>query len=111
MNRINRTGRGALLAMAAILLAGCFQSVLTVRDEMNALKGKPINVAIAKLGIPTNEQTIAGQKVYTWETGTIAGGDQYRCRIRVVMAGNVIGSYEGEGDAGSCEEYAQKLKS
>lgn len=110
MQHINRTGRRAILCMAAIGLAGCFQSVVTVKQEMNALKGKPIGAAVAKLGQPTNEQTIMGNKVYTWETGTVAGGDQYRCRLRVTMAGNVIGSFEGEGDAGTCQEYADKLR-
>jgi len=100
--------RSICLAFAAVALAGC--SISTIKEGMNDLKGKPITVAIAKLGIPDSEATIAGRKVYTWQTGTIAGGDQYQCKIRVVMAGELIESYSGEGDAGTCERYASKLR-
>lgn len=110
MNHINRAGRSAVICMALVALAGCFQSISTVRDGMNGLKGQPISAAIAKLGLPNEEATIAGVKTYTWRTGTIAGGDQYQCSIRVIMNGNVIDSFEGRGDLGSCEVYASKLR-
>ncbi len=113
---MNRIGRRTLIAMTAlacvaivISLAGC--SISTIREGMNDLKGQPIAAAIAKLGLPDEEATIAGVKTYTWRKSTVAGGDQYGCRIRVVMAGDVIGSYEGSGDIGSCSQYANKLRS
>lgn len=110
MNHINRAGRRAVVCMAAVALAGCFQSIATVKEGMAGLKGKPIGAAIARLGMPTEEATIAGVKTYTWRTSTVAEGNQYQCRIRVYMTDSVIGSFEGEGDAGSCQEYADRLK-
>jgi hypothetical protein len=111
MDHINRAGRRAVICMAFVGLAGCLQSISGVKEGMASLKGQPISAAIAKLGLPNEEATVAGVKTYTWRTGTIAEGNQYQCRIRVMMAGNVIGSFEGEGDAGSCQEYAAKLRS
>lgn len=101
--------RSVLAVLAAVPLAGCLTSISTISTGMNNLKGQPIGAAIAKLGLPNEEATIAGQKTYTWRTSQIAGGDQYQCRIRVIMAGDVIGSYEGRGDLGSCSGYAGKL--
>ena len=97
-----------LVILAALALAGC--SISTIKEGMNDLKGQPIGAAIAKLGLPDEEATIAGVKTYTWRKSTVAGGDQYGCRIRVIMAGDVIGSYEGSGDLGSCSQYASKLR-
>lgn len=93
--------------IAALALGGC--SVTTIKKEMTGLKGQPISAAVARLGMPDEETTIMGQKVYTWRNSTVYGGDQYGCKIRVVMAGNVIGSFSGSGDVGSCQEYAAKL--
>jgi hypothetical protein len=98
----------SLAILAALALAGC--SIGTIKEGMNDLKGQPISAAIAKLGLPNEEATIAGVKTYTWRTGTIADGNQYQCRIRVMMDGNVIGSYEGSGDMGTCSRYADKLR-
>jgi hypothetical protein len=55
----------------------------------------------AKLGPPNETQSIAGQKAYTW----IVGNALYECRIRVVMAGDVVGTYEGTGDVNTCSQY------
>jgi hypothetical protein len=87
-----------LIGLAGLALAGC--SISTIKEGMTDLKGQPISAAIAKLGLPDEEATVAGVKKYTWRPGTIAGGDQYQCRIRVIMAGDVIGSFEGSGDFG-----------
>jgi hypothetical protein len=102
MNRINRMGRQTMVAMAVlavvaltISLGGCFSSIGTIKEGMNDLKGQPISAAIAKLGLPNEEATIAGVKTYTWRTGTIYEGYQYQCRIRIMMAGDLIGFYEG----------------
>jgi hypothetical protein len=100
--------RYCMIVLLCAAMGGC--SISTIKEGMNDLKGQPISAAIAKLGLPNEEATIAGIKTYTWRTSTIAGGDQYQCRIRVIMAGDVIGSYEGTGDIGTCSQYANKLR-
>jgi hypothetical protein len=87
----------AILASAA--LAGC--SVGALNLGANDYKGQPISAVQARLGLPNETQTIAGQKVYTW----IVGSAVYQCRIRVVMSGEVVDTYEGSGDVNICSQY------
>jgi len=96
-------------AVLAFVLGGC--SISTIKEGMNDLKGQPLSAAIAKLGVPDEEATVAGVKTYTWRSSRFVDGTQYGCRIRVVMAGDVIGSYEGSGDIGGCASYAGRLRS
>ena len=78
---------------------------------MNDLKGQSISAAIAKLGIPNDEREIAGQKVYTWYSSTFDEGTQPQCKIRVMMAGQVIDKDEFAGNNGMCARYAARLRS
>jgi hypothetical protein len=94
--------------LATLALAAC--PFGTIKEGMNNLQGQPISAAIAKLGIPNDEREIAGQKVYTWYSSTFDEGTQLQCKIRVMMAGDVIGSYEFEGNNGMCYRYANKLR-
>ena len=88
-----------LAILAALALAGC--SIGTIDMGRNNFKGQPINAVIAKLGSPDYQETIAGQKTYTW----VRGNALQECRIRVVMAGDVVDTYEGSGDVGICSQY------
>ena len=88
-----------LAILAALALAGC--SVGSLNLGTNDYKGQPLSTVIAKLGSPEEQQTIAGQKTYTW----IRGNALQECRIRVTMAGDVIDSYEGFGDVAICSQY------
>lgn len=88
-----------LAILAALALAGC--SVGSLNLGTNDYKGQPLSAVIAKLGSPEEQQTIAGQKTYTW----IRGNALQECRIRVTMAGDVIGMYEGFGDVVICSQY------
>jgi hypothetical protein len=97
-----------IVALCAAL-GGCAGDI--IKQGMNNLQGQPISAAIAKLGIPNDERVIADQKVYTWYTSTFDEGTQLQCKIRVVMAGDVIGSYDFEGNNGMCYRYAAKLRS
>jgi hypothetical protein len=54
---------------------------------------------------------VAGEKVYTWYASTFDEGTQLQCKIRVMMAGDVIGTYDFEGNNGMCGRYAAKLRS
>jgi hypothetical protein len=89
----------AILAASTLALAAC--SVGALNLGATNYKGQPLSTVIAKLGTPEEQETIAGQKTYTW----VRGNATYQCRIRVVMAGDVIDSYEGSGDVNTCSRY------
>ena len=88
-----------LAIVAALALAGC--SVGTLNTGANNYKGRPLGAVTAKLGQPNETQTIGGQKAYIWNMGNAL----YSCQIRVVMAGDVVDTYEGTGDVNICSQY------
>jgi len=92
---------------AAVVLSGCAGKM--IEDGTQKMVGQPVSVAIAKLGMPTGEQMIAGQKVYTWYTGRMVEGSTQQCRIRAIMQGDRIGSFDYEGNNGACMRYAMSL--
>jgi hypothetical protein len=99
---IGRMRNLVILAASALslALAGC--SVGTLNLGAPNYKGQPLSAVTTKLGWPPNQtQTIAGQKVYTWQEGNALAG----CQVQVVMAGDVIDSYSGTGDANICAQY------
>ncbi len=69
--------------------------------ERNDYKGKPLSAVTAHLGWPNDQATVDGQKVYYWRVGVA----MQECRIRVVMAGDVVESYDTSGDAPICSPY------
>ena len=90
----------AILATSALALAGCSFGA----SNLGAIdyKGKPLSAVVTRLGWPPDEvQTIEGQKAYTWTVGQPAS----QCKVRVVMAGDVIDTYEGFGDIHICSQY------
>jgi hypothetical protein len=89
----------ALAILTALALAGC--SVGDIKLGTSNFKGQPISAVVTRLGYPEEQETIAGQKTYTW----VRGNPQQECRIRVVMAGDVVDTYEGSGDVGVCSQY------
>jgi hypothetical protein len=88
-----------LVILAALTLAGC--SIGTLNLGTNNYKGQPLSAVVTTLGSPDEQETIAGQKTYTW----VRGNTLYQCRIRVIMAGDVVDSYEGSGDVNTCSRY------
>ena len=88
----------AILA-ASMALAGC--SVGPLNLGTTNYKGQPLSAVVARLGSPEEQQTIAGQKTYTW----VRGNALQECRIRVTMAGDVVDIYEGFGDVNICSQY------
>jgi hypothetical protein len=56
----------------ALTLAGCVGDSIT--KGMAPLAGQPLDAAIAKLGVPTSESTVAGRKVYVWLTQNFVEG-------------------------------------
>jgi hypothetical protein len=88
-----------LSILTTLVLAGC--SVGALNSGTGNYKGKPLSAVTARLGPPNETQTVAGQKVHVW----IVGNSLYECRIRVVMAGDVVDTYEGFGDVNVCSQY------
>jgi len=92
------------MILATLLLAGCSAlpniAVPTVK-ERNNFKGQPLSAVTARLGLPGDQQTVDGQKVYYWRIGT----PTLECRIKVVMADDVVDSYDTFGDSPICGPY------
>ncbi len=99
--------RSIALSFSAAVLAGC-ASQNPIQKGTDELVGQPIEAAIAKLGAPTEVTTIADTKVYIWSTG--GEGPPSKCTIRAVMRGEVIGSFDWEGNEGQCSHYALMLR-
>jgi hypothetical protein len=100
--------RVATIAVACATIAACAGEA--IKKGMTALQGQPLSAAVAKLGVPTEERTIAGQKVYIWFTRTVDEGTEYKCQIRAIMADDVIGSFDFEGNEANCRRYAAMLQ-
>lgn len=91
-----------LAVLAALALAGC-SSLIGGTTARNDFKGQPLSAVQVTLGFPDQQQTVAGQKVYTW----FKGQSLKPCTVRVVMAtaGDVVETYETTGDVGICSPY------
>src|ERR1700742_1350903 len=91
------------LAILAILIltGGGGEPHFLSGQARNDYKGKPLNAVTAQLGYPDFQETIGGQKSYVWRRGTA----MQECRIRVVMAGDVVAPYDTSGDAPICSPY------
>jgi hypothetical protein len=89
---------------AALALTGCgAMPSLSLPDvkARNDFKGKPLSAVTTQLGNPDGQQTVDGQKIYTWRRGQ----STQECLIQVVMAGDVVESYDTSGDAAICSPY------
>jgi hypothetical protein len=103
-------GRLAAIAAACLWVAACAG---TVKEGMTRLQGQPLSVVIAKIGLPTDERTVAGKKVYIWGTPAQEPAKEPRekkCQIQATMNGDVIESFAYEGDESLCERYAARLR-
>jgi hypothetical protein len=89
------------------MLAGC-AGQNPIPKGLDELVGQPMEAAISRLGMPTEATTIADTKVYIWSTG--GEGPPSKCTIRAVMRGEVIGSFDWEGNEGQCSHYALMLR-
>jgi hypothetical protein len=96
------------ILLAAMLFGCALPTGQIIKEKTNELVGRPLSEAIAKLGVPTEERTIADMKVYIWSTSTVFEGTQLSCQIRAIMKGNVIGTFDFEGNEG-CGRYARQL--
>ena len=94
--------RSLAFSATVVILTGCGgMPNLSSVQARNDYKGKPLSAVTAQLGYPDFQETIGGQKSYVWRRGTA----MQECRIRVVMAGDVVDSYDTSGDAPICSPY------
>ena len=80
-----------------------FRSPGAIIEDYEALKGKGLDIAINKMGIPNEEQDIAGMKVFTWTggekstailTGQTFTATTWQCEVKVVLSNGVITNVE-----------------
>jgi hypothetical protein len=125
MTHPNRFGAAAV----ALLITAC-TGWSDVDAGVATLKGKPIQYAIERIGMPATEQVIAGRKVYIWGTrGTIPAQDHERhgereantdhpvqdvpatdpyCTLKLVVnADEIVTHVQYEGNLTACERYSK----
>ena len=66
LNRQKIVACTTLIATAA-LLSGC-QTEQNMEAGIKSFKGKPYEYAFSVMGVPDSEKSIAGRRVFTWET-------------------------------------------
>jgi hypothetical protein len=97
-----------LTALAALGLGGCAGAM--IKERMTPYTGQPVSALFAKLGYPTAEQTLAGNKVYIWANTRFVEGTSYQCKIRAIVdSREIITSWDYEGNEGGCSQYAYRL--
>jgi hypothetical protein len=98
----------AAIAAVSISVASCAG---TVKERMAKFEGLPLSAAIGKIGEPIDERWVAGKKVYIWGAlGEIPTKGAKRCQIRAMMNGDVIESFDYQGDETICQQYAARLR-
>nr|WP_198982706.1 hypothetical protein [Herbaspirillum sp. ASV7] len=98
----------SISVVALLSLAGCV-TFGQMHDGLTALKGQPLSAAIAKIGLPSSESTVAGMRVVKWKA---ANTSEWPCEITMqVDDRNIIQAAEGQGNIGGCERYIKALKS
>jgi hypothetical protein len=100
--------RLAAVAAMGISVASCAG---TIKEEMAKFERLPLSAAIARIGEPIDERTNAGRKVYIWGSlGTVNKGEKGKCQITATMDGDVIASFDYQGDETLCQRYAARLR-
>ena len=124
--------------LTAAILAGCATSFDTLDKALPQLTGRNISFAADYLGIPDQEYTIAGRKVYVWNssmnnpfvrpvtttttgtvgttpfsavsTGYVQDNSPMSCKIRMITDNEIIQRIEYDGNNGACMKYSERLK-
>lgn len=99
------------------LLAGCGPSPFPVlASKLDAMKGKPIKVAMDVLGAPRQVSQVGDETSYLWsltkEFGTAYNFVAPQCDITVFTGKDgKITHYAYDGTGSACSEYAKKFDS
>jgi hypothetical protein len=101
--------RFAVVAAMCIFVAACAG---TVKEGMSRLQGQPLSVVIAKIGEPNDERTVAGKTVYIWGAPGPSEKEakQTGCQIQAIMNGDLIDTFDYQGDEKLCQRYAARLR-
>lgn len=97
-----------VIAITILLgLSGCV-TFGQMNDGLAALKGQPLSAAIAKIGLPSSEASVAGMKLVKWKAANTA---EWPCEITMQVDNkNIIQAAEGHGNIGGCERYIKALR-
>jgi hypothetical protein len=78
---------------------------------MPAYIGQPASALFNRLGLPTSEQTVAGRKVYIWNTSQLYEGTSVTCILRAIVdPQDIITDFDLSGTGGACGVYASRLR-
>ena len=98
----------AVVATVGISVASCAG---TIKEGMVRFEGQPLSAVVAKIGEPIDERTNSGRRVYIWGTlGTVNRGEKGKCQITATMDGDVVTSFDYQGDELLCRRYAARLR-
>jgi hypothetical protein len=102
--------RIVLAVLSAIALSGC--AAPTFKERLKPFVGQPANELMAKLGLPTRQDQIAGKKVCVRSKSGASDGTTYPCTIRATLGDkDIIENIDWSGNEDPCEDYAIKLMS
>ena len=93
---------GMCLAIVSTPGCGGFTSYRHLNQDLNASAGQDIHVVIKKIGYPTSQAIVAGDKVYAWEDNG--------CVIHVAVdATDHIQRFDYSGSHHDCERISDRL--
>lgn len=118
--------RPGVLSFVLLLTSGCVMTKL--ENGLKDLTGKNVSYAVQRLGYPSQEREMFGNKIYTWGTqstgfasmplmnaqgytaGYVPMNVNYQCKIEIIsdMEGT-IQSWQYEGNPGGCSRWANAL--
>lgn len=102
------TGRPRMLFASVVTLpaviAGCggFMAYRNLNRDLGSLVGQDVHIVIKKLGYPTSQAVVAGDKVYAWEDNG--------CTIHVAVdTTEHIQRFDFSGGHHDCERISDRL--
>ncbi|MEZ5919208.1 MAG: hypothetical protein R3D66_04680 [Alphaproteobacteria bacterium] len=128
----------ALISFTLFLSACAADPFTVMHDHLKPTEGQHIDKAIALIGYPDEEKTIAGKKIYFWRNGGavalpstttsntrgVIGSTSYSgtttslgtsiasisCEIKIVTENDIILKVEAYGDNYGCRKYSQSIE-
>ena len=107
-----------------LLVGGCAAELKTT---LPTTVGQPVSAVVDRLGMPTSETTIMGQKVYVWteqvqdvDYAPLIGASRLTlipvatsgvCSIRVAVdEAGIVRRVDHQGDNAVCSNYARRMR-
>lgn len=107
-----------MVALSALLLAGCVdygQMQADMNAGIESFKGRNIEAAIGRLGLPSSTQPLGADTIYVWTNGNVfvtgaANETPLRCdlRLRARADGTILGG-DYDGNRGACVALRDRL--